>query len=321
MNTKIIKVLKIILPLSLGVFLIWYSLDSATEKEKEDLIHYISNANLGWIILSICLGLISHLSRAYRWNYLLKPLGYSIGLSNSFMAVMAGYLANLGVPRSGELIRAGLVSSYEDVPFKKSFGTIISERVVDLIMLCLIIAITLIFESETLLSYLGDKLANPIITVGFLIIGILIGVVSLKLLKKSSNPFAVRVRNFGEGLLEGIKSIYKLENRLGFIFHTIFIWFLYVVMFYVIKFTVPGGSEIGMGAILVTFVAGSLAISLTNGGIGVFPIAISVVLLLYNIDKSIGLAYGWILWGSQTAITIIFGALSFLFLPVLNRNK
>lgn len=305
----------------LGVFLIWHSFSSATAKEKKDLLYYISNANLSWVILSIGLGLVSHLSRAYRWNYLLKPLGYSVTLSNSFMAVMAGYLANLGIPRSGELMRAGLVSTYEDIPFKKSFGTIISERVVDLIMLCIIIAITLIFESEKLLSYLGNKLANPLMAAAFLIIGVLLGIVVLRLLKRSSNPFIIKVRTFGEGLLEGIKSIYLLKNRYGFIFHTVLIWFLYVIMFYVIKFTVPGGGEIGVGAILVTFVAGSLAISLTNGGIGVFPIAISVVLVLYDIDKSVGLAYGWILWGSQTAITIIFGALSFLFLPILNRNK
>ncbi|RZS99386.1 lysylphosphatidylglycerol synthase transmembrane domain-containing protein [Aquimarina brevivitae] len=321
MNSKLSKALKIILPLLLGVFLIWYSIASATEEEKKELAHYISNADLSWVVLSIVLGLISHLSRAYRWNFLLKPIGYSVSLQNSFMAIMAGYLANLGIPRSGELIRAGIITTYEEVPFKKSFGTIISERVVDLLMLCLIILITLLFESEQLLSYLGSKLANPLITVLILISAILAGIFLLRLLKKSENRLVIKIRNFGEGLLEGVKSIYQLKKKWPFIIHTLLIWALYVLMFYVVKYTVPGGAEIGIGIILVTFVAGSLAISLTNGGIGVFPLAIAVVLQLYDIDKSIGLAYGWILWGSQTAITILFGALSFLLLPLLNRVK
>lgn len=321
MNSKLIKFLKIILPLALGVFLIWYSIASATPEERQKTLQYIAQADPKWIILSVIMGIISHLSRAYRWKFLLEPLGYPIKLSNSFMAVMVGYLANLGIPRSGEILRSGTISTYEGVPFKKAFGTIISERVIDLLMLLLVIGITLLFQSELLLSYLEEKIASPFITLAILLGLLIAGIIFLKIIKTSSNPILMKLRNFGEGLLEGVKSISKIRQKRAFVFHTFFIWTLYIGMFYIVKFTVPETTSLSMGPILATFVAGTFAMSTTNGGIGAFPIAIATILLLFDIEKPAGEAFGWILWGSQTAINIIIGALSFLFLPILNREK
>ncbi|WP_108867657.1 lysylphosphatidylglycerol synthase transmembrane domain-containing protein [Aquimarina aquimarini] len=321
MKPKLIKFLKIILPLALGVFLIWYSISSASPEERQKTIQYITQANPKWIILSLIMGVISHLSRAYRWKFAIEPLGHSIKLSNSFMALMVGYLANLGIPRSGEILRAGTISTYERIPFKKAFGTIISERVIDLLMLLLVIAITFLFQSEHLLSYLSEKIASPFITLAVLVGLLIIGVVFLRIIKTSKNPILVKLRNFGEGLLEGVKSISKIKQKGAFVFHTFLIWILYIGMFYIIKFTVPETANLSIGPVLATFVAGSFAMSTTNGGIGAFPIAISAVLLLFDVEKPAGEAFGWILWGSQTAINIIIGALSFLFLPIVNREK
>ncbi|WP_109435028.1 MULTISPECIES: lysylphosphatidylglycerol synthase transmembrane domain-containing protein [Aquimarina] len=321
MNPKLIKFLKIILPLALGVFLIWYSISSATPEERQKTLQYITQADPKWILLSLIMGITSHLSRAYRWKFLLEPLGFSIKTSNSFMAVMIGYLANLGIPRSGEILRGGTISTYENIPFKKSFGTIISERVIDLIMLLLIIGITLLFQSEHLLSYLEEKIASPFITLAILLGLLIVGIIFLKIIKTSENSFLVKLRDFGYGLLEGIKTISKMKQKGAFVFHTFLIWTLYLAMFYVIKFTVPETASLTIGPILATFVVGSLAMSTTNGGIGAFPLAIAAILMLFDIEKPAGEAFGWILWGSQTAINIIIGALSFLFLPILNREK
>ncbi len=321
MNPKFVKLLKIILPLALGVFLIWYSIASASPEERQKTLQYISEADPKWVILSIVMGIISHLSRAYRWKFLLQPMGYTAKLSNSFMAVMAGYLVNMGIPRSGEVLRGATISTYEKIPFKKAFGTIISERVIDSIMLLSIIAITLFFQSQDLFSYLEEKITNTFILLVLLIVGIILGIVFLRILRKSKNPILIKIKNFGEGILEGIKSISKLKQRGAFVFHTILIWVLYVGMFYVIKFTVPETANLSIGPLLATFVAGSIAMSTTNGGIGAFPIATAAILILFDVEKPAGEAFGWILWGSQTAINIIVGALSFLFLPILNREK
>ncbi len=321
MNPKLIKVLKIILPLALGVFLIWYSISSATPEERQKTLQYVTQADPKWVIISLIMGITSHLSRAYRWKFLLEPLGFSIKTSNSFMAVMIGYLANLGIPRSGEILRGGTISTYENIPFKKSFGTIISERVIDLIMLLLIIGITLLFQSEHLLSYLDEKIASPFITLAILLGLLISGIIFLRMIKTSQNSLLIKLRDFGYGLLEGIKTISKMKQKGAFVFHTLLIWGLYVAMFYVIKFTVPETASLSIGPILATFVVGSLAMSTTNGGIGAFPLAIAAILMLFDIEKPAGEAFGWILWGSQTAINIIIGALSFLFLPILNREK
>lgn len=321
MRKKTIKLLKIIIPLALGIFLIWYSLQSATPLEREELLDNVLKANPFWIILSITLGALSHLSRAYRWKYLLEPLGYNPGLANSFMAVMVGYLANFGIPRSGEVLRAVTLSSYEKVPFEKGFGTIISERIADMIILLLIVAVTIALQTDHLLTYFKANNVNPLVSIGLFIALIFLGVLGLQFIKKSQWSIAIKVRKLAKGLLEGMKSILKMKKKWEFILHTIFIWAMYVLMFYVIVFTVPETANASVGAIMAAFVVGSFAISATNGGIGVYPVAIGAILILYGISKQSGEAFGWILWGSQTLMVLVFGGLSFILLPVLNQKK
>lgn len=304
----------------LGVFLIWYSIYSATPEERKITLYHIANAEPGWIILSIGLGLLSHILRAYRWKFLLHPIGYDIKLSNSFMSVMAGYLSNLGIPRSGEVLRAGLASNYEKIPFQKAFGTVISERLVDLLLLIIVVTVTLLLEFNKLYNYLGNTLSNPLQTLIILLLGIGVGILLLRVFRNSTNRFVQKIRSFGEGLLEGIRSIFKMKHKISFILLSALIWVLYLIMFDVVRYTVPETANLSIGATLVAFVAGTLAYSTTNGGIGAYPLAIGYALLLYGVEESAGKAFGWILWSAQTALTLVFGALSFLFLPVLNRG-
>jgi len=315
------KVLKIILPLTLGVFLIWYSTKSATPQERQQFLSNITSAHPGWVLLSMLFGLLSHLSRAYRWRFLLEPLGYKPRFLNSFMAVMVAYLANFGIPRSGEVLRAVTISSYEKIPFEKAFGTIISERIADFIMLLLVISLALLLQTEYLLAYFEENNINPFFTIAALFVLLGIGVLILKQIKKSKRGILLKVKNFARGLLEGMRSILKMKQKGAFLFHTLFIWGMYLSMFSILIFTVPATSSLPFGVIMVAFVVGSFAISATNGGIGVYPIAIGASLILFGISKEAGEAFGWITWGTQTVLVIIIGGLSFLFLPILNRQK
>ena len=281
----------------------------------------IAAANPWWIFLSLIFGLLAHLSRAYRWKFLLAPMGYKPKFLNSFMAVMVGYLANFGIPRSGEVLRAVTISGYEDIPFEKAFGTIISERIADFIVLMLIIGITLLLQTEYLLTYFNDNNINPLLTIAILFGLLAVGVVILKQIKRSKHRFFVKIRKFAKGLLEGMRSILKMKNKGAFIFHTLFIWAMYILMFYILIFTVPETARMPFGLVMVAFVVGSFAISATNGGIGVYPIAIGASLLLFDITKQSGEAFGWITWGTQTLLVIIVGGLSFLFLPIFNGKK
>ncbi|WP_373058564.1 YbhN family protein [Zunongwangia sp. H14] len=313
--------MKIILPLALGIFFIWFSIQNATPQERQELLHNILKANPMWILISLAFGTLSHLSRAYRWKFLLDPLGYRPELRNSFMAVMVGYLANLGIPRSGEMLRAATLSSYEKVPFEKGFGTIISERIADLIVLLAIVLCSLAFQTKILVSFFEANNINPVLSIGILMLLVSLGVLVLQFIKKSEWKIALKLREMAKGLLDGMRSILKMKKKWAFIFHTIFIWAMYVLMFYVITFTVPETAHAGVGAIMAAFVVGSFAISATNGGIGVYPVAIGAILTFYGISRQSGEAFGWIVWGTQTLLVLVLGALSFLFLPLLNQKK
>lgn len=321
MNKRIVKILKIILPLLLGVFLVWYSLTSATPEEREELWLNILNANPWFLLLSMIFGGLSHLSRAYRWKFMLEPMGYKPRLPNSFMAVMAGYLANFGIPRSGEVLRAASLSSYEKIPFEKAFGTIISERIADVVVMLSITAFTLLLQTEYLLAYFNTHDINPLTSFGILVALLLVGIMVLQFIKRSQLSFLVRIKKMARGLLEGMRSIFRMKQKWAFIFHTLFIWLMYILMFYVIIFAVPGMENTEFSVIMAAFVVGSFAISATNGGIGVYPVAIGAILVVFGISKQTGEAFGWITWGTQTLLVLLLGGLSFIFLPIFNRQK
>jgi len=321
LKKKIFRLSKTFLPLLLGIFLIWYSLSSATPLERQELWNNILLADLKWVFLSVFCGILSHLSRAYRWKYLLEPLGYKPRLANSFMAVMGGYLANLGVPRSGEVLRGATISTYENVPFDKAFGTIVSERIADLAMVLLITTFGFLIQTENLINYFENNNINPFLSMGILLVLIIIGVIFLNLVRRSNHPLMIKIRDFARGLLEGMRSIVRMKKKKEFLFHTLFIWTMYLLMFYVIKYAIPETNSLSLAGFMAAFIAGSFAITTTNGGIGVYPIAMGAVLLLFGINQQAGEAFGWIMWGSQTLMVVILGGLSFLFLPIYNQKK
>jgi uncharacterized protein (TIRG00374 family) len=310
------KIIKTILPLALGGFLVWYSLSKVS---LDTLLQYFKNANYWWIALGLFFGVLSHLSRAYRWKFLLEPLGYKPDFGNSTMAVLVAYLVNLTIPRAGEVFRATVMTTYEDIPFEKGFGTIVAERIADLIMMLLIICITLFVQFDFIFELLTKNfsVSKILILLGGLIIGLFIFV---RFVKKSQDGIGLKIKNFVSGLIEGAMSIFKMKNKWAFIFHTVFIWVMYVAMFWA---TVPAieSFNVPFGAVLVGFIAGGFSIAATNGGIGLYPVAVAGAFALFNIPEEPANAFGWIMWTAQTAMIIIFGGLSFLFLPVYNRAK
>ncbi|MGB0879048.1 MAG: lysylphosphatidylglycerol synthase transmembrane domain-containing protein [Polaribacter sp.] len=313
MNFK--KTLKIILPLLLGGFLIWYSLNIVSPQE---LATYFKNANYWWIALGLFFGVLSHLSRAYRWKYLLEPMGYQPKFINSALAVLVAYLMNIFLPRAGEVTRAAVMANYEKIPFEKGFGTIVAERIADMMMMLIIISITLFIQFDFIYELLAKDF-NPT-----KIIISVTGFISLLLLfilyiKKGKSKFALKVKTFLLGLKEGVTSILKMKHKWSFIFHTVFIWAMYIAMFWA---TIPAveGLEVPIGGILIGFIAGGFSIAATNGGVGLYPVAVAGALALFGIDKITGNAFGWIMWTTQTAMIIVFGGLAFLLLPIYNKN-
>lgn len=252
---------------------------------------------------------------------MLEPMGYKSSQSNRFMAVMVAYLANFGIPRSGEVLRAVTLSTYEGVPFEKGFGTIISERVADLLILMLIIGTTLILQTDQLVGYLNDQNIKPLNTLLIFLGLVVIIFIGLNIIKRSTwLPFQ-KIKKLAKGLLEGMKSILKMKQKWSFIFHTVFIWSLYLLMFFVIRLSLPETANTPAGVILAAFIVGSFAVSATNGGIGVYPLAVGGVLAFFGVEDHAAEAFGWISWATQTFVVLLFGGLSFILLPLLNNRK
>ena len=318
---KLYHNLKIIFPPFLGIFFIYLSVVMTSDEERKLIISYIINADLKYIISAIVFGILSHLSRAFRWKFLLNPLGYYPRFINSILAVLVSYIANLGIPRSGEILRATTLSNYEKIPFEKLFGTIIAERLIDFIILLSLIFLTLSLQFESIWEILREKTFDlqKLIAVIFILLLIFFGL--KKFLGKNNSKILTKIKAFFEGLIEGIMSIKNMPYKLAFASHTIFIWTMYFSMFYIIKWTIPEMQNLQIIQMLPSFVIGGLTLTATNGGIGIYPLSVAMTLSSFGISNESGLAFGWIVWTSQTLMIIFFGSLSFFILPLVNRKK
>jgi len=317
LNRKIKTFLKVVLPLALGIVLVWYSLSKIS---FQTLLQYFKNADYFYIGLGLIFGLLSHLSRAYRWKFMIEPMGYTLKMPNSIMAVFAAYLVNYTIPRAGEIARGTILTNYEGVPFEKGFGTIVAERIADMLMMVLIIVITLFLEFEFIYEFFSSRF-HPLKMI--LLSAILLGLAVLffVLVKNSTSKIAIRVKSFIKGLVEGLLTIFKMRKKWAFIFHTVFIWAMYILMFYITTYSIEEAKNLPMAAILLGFISASFSIAATNGGIGSYPVAVYAAFSMFSIAKEPSIAFGWIMWSSQTLMIIILGGLSLIYLPIYNRRK
>ena len=308
--------------MGLGLFLVWYSLSKFSEKEISEIKFALTHANYWWIALSIFIGILSHVSRAYRWKFTLDPLGFQPKFYNRFFAVAIGYLVNLGIPRAGEFARATTINQYEKVPFEKAFGTIVAERLADMIVYLFIIFLAFLAQYDIIYNLILTKIpSNPLLLAIIAIVICILGFLFFKAIKNSEKAFFIKLRTFALGLKEGLTTIFTMKKKWAFIGHTLFIWLAYILMLYVVIFAFPETQYLSFNAILICFVAGTFSYATTNGGIGSYPYTIQVTLLLYAIPETIGASFGWIMWSAQTLLMIVLGGLSFLLLPIFNKSR
>ena len=206
------------------------------------------------------------------------------------------------------------------MPFEKGFGTIVAERVADLMVVIGIIIITLFLQFDFIWEFLSTTFNPKSVLIGMSFLIVLFGVFVFYI-KKSNSIIAQKVKSFISGLLEGVLSIFKMKKKWPFIFHTLFIWFMYVLMFYVTTFALKDLEGIPFGAVLIGFISASFSIAATNGGIGSYPIAVFAAFSIFGIAKDPSYAFGWIMWASQTLVLVSLGGISLLLLPIYNKNK
>lgn len=318
MNLKNKLSLKTFLPISIGLFCIYYSFKDINFLDFKELFIGI---DYKWILLGLVLGALSHISRSYRWKFLVDPLGYKLGLKNSILSVFAAYLINYTIPRAGDVARASIISNYEKIPFEKLIGTIIAERIVDMICISVLILISLLYEFERI----SEKIISLLSSVDFrsfliFLITILLIIFLISIILKRFN-FHKKFSNFLTGLKSGLTVITRMEHKFAFIAHSIFIWLMYVFMFYVTSFAFSDLHGTDFFHLLISFTLAALSIMFSNGGIGIYPLAVEESLIWYGIEAVNGLAFGWVMWLSQTIMVIIFGGLSLFILPFINTSN
>ena len=318
MSKKLKSYIKILLPISIGIFCIFFSFKNIS---FTDFSKYFYEINYSWVFVGIFLGALSHISRSYRWKYLIEPLGYKLGFINSVLAVFSAYLINYTIPRAGDIARATMISKYEKIPLDKTLGTVVAERAVDVISILTIITTGLIFEFNKISEKLISLIENTEISIIIIYVGVIILIlfVSNRVLKKSK--YYKSILNFFLGIIEGLTIIFKMKKRVPFILHTIFIWLMYVLMFWATSMAFFELHEVAFYQFMISFTLAAISIMLSNGGIGIYPLAVEESLGWYGVQSTTGLAFGWVSWLSQTMMVIIFGGLSLFILPFINRKK
>lgn len=332
MSKKGLSFLQYALFLALGGFLVWWSLRKVSARDWEDIKHALHNAHY-WLIVPVIIALLSsHYSRAKRWKILMEPLGYQPRISNTFLAVLIGYMANLAVPRLGEVLKCTLLARYEKVPADKLVGTIVAERAFDLI--CLFIAGTIAvvtqvnvigsYVSELLSKMVGVKNGHVSYTRIFLMVGIIAAVVILAwyLLKKLSHfSFIQKVNKIILGVWQGLTSVRYVKHKGWFVFHTVFIWSMYLLSVQLGMWAMQETSIYGIKTSLSALTTGSIAMIITPSGIGAYPLFVQETMSLYGLKDSIGLAFGWLMWTVQFFQILLSGFVALVLLPYLNKQK
>jgi uncharacterized protein (TIRG00374 family) len=332
MKSKLLSFLKYILLLAIAFGLFFFAFRGVS---IEKIIHQMLQANIFWVFLSLIPSIAALISRAYRWNLLIESTGYTSPLTKTTYSLMVGYFANLAFPRLGEVTRCGALSKAEAIPFNVLLGTVIVERVVDVISLLICLVLACILEFKRLGNFLLENIVNPIvkkfnqlIKSPFLIItlivlvGIIIFIIRYLNNKKKQSGKESKLSVFIKGLINGLKSIGKLKRPRLFIFHSVFIWFLYFLSMYVCFFAFPFTSSLGLSAALFLLVAGGFGMSApVQGGIGVYHILVSQGLMLYGLSQQQGLTFATLVHTISLAMVVILGSASLLLLFLGNKKR
>ena len=313
------RYIKILAPVLLGFFFIYLTVNITTAEERLLIWSYIKSAKIEFVIAAMLFGAFADVIRGLRWQFLAKASGHSSNFLVSIASVFMCYSSNLIITRSGEILRATVLSGYNKIPLGKTFGTIAAERVIDMTIALIILILVWMLQYEIIIeSFFDDDFffyieRNISYIIGF---GLAILIITSIVLVKINS-----VKKFFLSIVEGLLSLTKLNRDFPlFILSTLLIWAFYFTAFYMIKFSIVEFSIIPAELIFPAFVVSVFSISLSNHGLGVYPLAISLFLLEFNINTEIGLAYGWLAWSCQAIITLIFGGLSFFVLPLLNSS-
>ena len=332
MNKSLSLALQYMVFLGLGVFLVWWSVRSLTPEEVGQLKGSLRSARYLLILPAMAMLLLSHYSRALRWRMLMEPLGFEPRKTNTFLAVLLGYFFNLLVPRMGEVMKCTMLARYEKTPIDRLIGTMVAERALDVVCLAIVIALTFLIQADLAGRVMGaelEKLGGGLKGAGGAT-GWLLGAVAViggvwlffRIINRFSHiGWIAKTRGLFMGVMQGLTSIRLIKRKTAFLLHTLFIWTMYLASVYVGFQAMEPVSHLGFNPSMTILSVGSLAMIVTQGGIGAYQIAVQKSLSLYDISAVDGLAFGWLLWAFQTILILVAGIICLVLLPLVNRKS
>lgn len=333
MNKRTKSVIQFVVLLGVGILLTWLSLKSVWG-ERDKIVSSFQSADYFWVFISVLISFFSHFLRAYRWNYLLKPAGYSVRTVNAVGAVLVGYFANYGLPRMGEITRCTLATRYDKVPFEVALGTVITERIIDTLLLLAIFVLTLFAQfselSDLAAKYifipLSGKLSvmaqKPLQLVILAVVVVLVVVGFLLVRKRISRMLTGKFGNIIKGFGKGLSSVKDIEHKFRFIVLSVAIWTSYFYSMYFCLKAFEGTSHLGHSASLVLLLFGTFGVVFSPGGLGAYQAILTGLLIsTYHVETIPAVAMPWMSWTSQFILVVVLGILSLIVLPVINKNR
>jgi uncharacterized protein (TIRG00374 family) len=332
MKRKILGILKYMLFLGLGIFLVWWSLSGIPDDKWVDFKKSFATARY-WLLIPVFFILMaSHLLRALRWRILMQPLGYYPTLGNTFFAVMIGYLANLAVPRLGEVLKCTILARYEKVPAEKLVGTIVAERAFDVVSLGIIFLLAFLFQFDVVGDY-GMSLIRQLFTsktgevsytkalIGVAILVMIVIILKVWFYKFAHLKLVIFIKKLIKGIWEGVISVRGLKRKLPFIICSIGIWSLYLLGTWVGFYATIGTTGLGLDVALSALAFASVGMIITPGGIGAYAFFMAKVLEKNGVPFELGFANGTLQWFAQFLLVLIVGFISLGLLPYFNKQK
>jgi uncharacterized membrane protein YbhN (UPF0104 family) len=333
MKAKFFTILKYLFFIALGAFFVWLSVRNLDAAKWEQIKGAVARGRK-WVIFPVILFLLTaHYSRAMRWKLLMEPLGYKPSNFNAFATVMIGYLVNAGAPRLGEVFKCTLLARYEKFKVDKLIGTILIERAVDLVCFFIVLISALILQGDIfdqmvtnlLKEFFHDQtghLSNQKLLVALGIFILILFVFYIILKRFGHIDIIARIKKSIKNILHGLSSIRNLEHKGWFIFHSLLIWTMYWLASAAGLYALRETQYLGLSGGLAALVVGTIAIIITPGGIGAYPVFIANLLSLYGLDAgTTGIASGTLMWAVQTAIIVIGGMICFGLISKYNKKQ
>ena len=324
-------VLRLVFFLGIGIFFIYRFLIKLEPEQKAAIWQSFVNADYAWVAVAMLTCTLSHYIRALRWRLLFQTIGHTPLRNHIFGSVIVGYLANLAFPRAGEVVRCATLRTSEGIPMEKSIGTVVTERIIDMMVFVLIVAVGMLAMFGQAKDWLYDTLSEryehlpSMWTLGITtVVGIATLLAAYKLFWKRLLKYSLfkKIDNLVRGMGDGVKSILHLGARRTalFVAYSVVIYSLYILGGYIIFQAFGATRGLGLGAAFVVYLFGTVGMTFSQGGIGVYPVLVQVALGIYGISMETGAACGWLLWGSQQAVIVSLGAVYTVYFSVIKRR-